>query len=439
MRNTLLLLAVILQVLGPVSAQSQDTFLVSTSAKANHPWRVCRISATGAVLSTIVQLPGFMTWTMIMAESNASYILLGYYYQSTGAVFDLDANGVVTTIVADLPLVWPVNMVRNSDGDWILVNRQGTTYSPLEIYRLRGKTLSTLSKAPGIEAWAFTLDEDTGQLLVRGNTGSSAARGYFRVDPDTGAVTQFALYGNGGSYNHMWGARTPIFEGTTGALTDAPLDNNTLTTAIVRAHPDTGIVTLAQGPNLPLDLVVAGQRTAPVRYYLLGRSPGLPFVCSLFGLSADGRMQTWSNIRGIVPSDSSLLRVGSRNLTWFMDTPPNGRRLHLSFPGEAGRSYLVGLSLAGARPGPRLPDGREVPLVPDHLTVLCVNGGVPGVIEDTRGALDALGRARVKVDTNGFGVALKGTRAWAVALVFDPGAPAGIAHIAGPTLLQIKQ
>jgi hypothetical protein len=60
------------------------------------------------------------------------------------------------------------------------------------------------------------------------------------------------------------------------------------------------------------------------------------------------------------------------------------------------------------------------------------------ILSGTVGFLDPQGRARVIVDTNGFGKALKGVRLWAVALLLDPGSPAGFSHILGPTVLNIK-
>jgi len=66
-------------------------------------------------------------------------------------------------------------------------------------------------------------------------------------------------------------------------------------------------------------------------------------------------------------------------------------------------------------------------------------GGVSGVLERTVGSLDLSGRATVKVDTNAFGSARKGMKIWAAALVLDPAAPSGVAHVAGPTLLTIRR
>ena len=134
-----------------------------------------------------------------------------------------------------------------------------------------------------------------------------------------------------------------------------------------------------------------------------------------------------------------VLRVGSRHLSWFMNSAPNDRYLDLSFPGEGGYAYAVGLTFTGVRPGPLLSDGREIPLLVDQLTLISLTGGVPGVLENTLGILSAQGRARVRVNLNPFGSALKGLRIWATALVLDPQASSAVAYIEGPTLLKITQ
>ena len=67
-----------------------------------------------------------------------------------------------------------------------------------------------------------------------------------------------------------------------------------------------------------------------------------------------------------------------------------------------------------------------------------VQGGIGTALSGTLGRLDAFGRARVVVDTNALGSALKGVRLWAVALLLDPASSAGFSHIVGPTVLNIK-
>jgi hypothetical protein len=110
----------------------------------------------------------------------------------------------------------------------------------------------------------------------------------------------------------------------------------------------------------------------------------------------------------------------------------------VSFPGEGGRAYVAALSATGIRPGPALPDGRVIPLIVDGLVSQCVNGGLPGILENTVGVLSPTGQARVKVHVNRFGAALRGARLWAAALLLDAKAPSGIAAVVGPLLLTVK-
>jgi len=335
-------------------------------------------------------------------------------------------------------------MVRTCDGEWLVVNQQ-TTATSFDLYRLQGNKLTLLSTVQNLYAYylALTTDEDSGQLVGRSMTLSTPRKyGYFRIDPSTGTVTDFALYKQAVTTSIYYGAKEPYFEGTTGAFLDMSYDATLRGGKLLRVHPEIGIFPISPSPIsvIPADMTLADQRTKGVRYYVLGRTMTAPYTYQIIRMKSDGTVAGASNIQGFTPYlRSSLLRVGSRNLSWFMDAPPNGRSLRLSYPGEGGRQFRVAFSLAGVRPGPLLSDKREIPLVPDELTLLCLNGGIQGILENTAGFLDAFGEARVKVDTNGLGSALKGVKMWAVALVLDPGASAGVSHISGPTVLHIKQ
>jgi hypothetical protein len=162
-------------------------------------------------------------------------------------------------------------------------------------------------------------------------------------------------------------------------------------------------------------------------------------VYGLFRIDATGKGQGMSTLSFTPYTVSPALRVGGRHLTWSMNAAPNDRYLDLSFPGEGGYNYAIGLTLTGVRPGPLLSDGREIPLVADQLTLLSLAGGVPGVLENTLGVLSAQGRARARVNLNPFGSALKGLKIWATALVLDPQASSAVAYIEGPSLLEVTQ
>lgn len=425
-------------------AQARDTFITFSYTTPQTPVVLYEVSATGTVLATVATLPsGLMPFTVVMAGDNRNYRVLAYRQSTrTGLLLDVTPGGVVKTVVGGLPLYRPVAMVRTCDGDWILAN-QGYSVHDLEFYRLQGATLTTLSTVPNLLGFAMAVDEDTGLVVVRGQDRRTSVRyGYFRVDPMTGTVTDFAIHNPAQSSSVYYGAREPVFEGTTGAFVDMVYDISASGTRLCRAHPGTGITTLSSTlfPRAPIDMAMAGQRTVDVGYYLLARTATSPYSYDITRVKPDGTRLDASPVQGFTPYQRcTLLRVGSRHLAWFMDTPPNGRSLHLDFPGEGGLVYGVGFSLTGVRPGVTLPDRRVIPLNLDTLTVISLQGGVQDILENTVDTLDAAGRARVKVDTNSLGPALRGVKMWAVAVVFDPAASSGVAYIAGPTLLHIRK
>ena len=118
-----------------------------------------------------------------------------------------------------------------------------------------------------------------------------------------------------------------------------------------------------------------------------------------------------------------------------MRQAPNDRELSISVPGAAGRFFAVGMSLSGTRPGIPVKPNREISIVVDPLTSLCLAGGVPGILGPTAGSLDAQGRAVVRVNANPLGSTVQGLRAWLAAVVLDPQAPDGISHVLGPELI----
>lgn len=432
--------------------QPGDSFVIWDSYELTRtPVSIHRISATGQLLSTVTTLPArFEPYLVEAGADNQSWIVAGYFFPASyppttfpfpRAILEVDASGKVTTLVANAPLEQVMGMVRSCDGDWILLN--GIPGKPTEFHRLRGNLLSLAARAKGaLNIWGgVTLETDSGQILGRGMTNyAPLMTGYLRMDPRTGAVTSLHLLN---TINLGMAAKSTVYEPSTGTLVEVYQDNYCWA-QMARVHPGKKFTWMSlrwMGKSAE-DIVTAGQRSHGIGYYVICRSSTLPTgKCRFWDITAVCHDGTWLKshiVQGVPPiRRTGLRRIGSRHLSWFMDSLPNGRSLHLDFPGEGGRNYVVGLSVAGFRPGFQLADGRAVPLVPDRLTGLCLQGGVPGVIERTTGCLDSKGHATVKVDTNLFGSALDGLRAWAVVLVLDPAAPCGVAHIVGPTLLRI--
>ncbi len=116
---------------------------------------------------------------------------------------------------------------------------------------------------------------------------------------------------------------------------------------------------------------------------------------------------------------------------------PSSHVLEVSFGlGNFFRPYAVAMSLSGVRPGVVLPDGRRIPLNIDWLTQASVTGALHPILFGTTGKLVRFGRARAVIHLPNLPAPL-GLRVWAVAIVFDPAAPLGIATISAPVVMTL--
>jgi len=428
---------------------AQDTLVVHdySVVRPLRNWHLFEISAGGATLQTLGTFsPHLVLRDAVMAEDNLTYRVIGGALNSlaTNAIIDVSPNGLMTT-VATFPLQRsPLDLIRTSEGDWWMPTldiQSGLAYRFLRIDDQGVATTTGAATSLPIVS-GFTMIPETGLLLARVRNGvrQPLDRSYVTIDPRTGTHTRIHDLTTS-AFDSLHGARDPIYDHETAEIIDVlergqhPL----LTMEMIRARPGTlRVVSPGLMNQEVLGFTEASGRSFPARFHLLTRAYGAPASAAVLQLRADGRAVGGGPLGTLVPWEfSAFLRKGSRHLTWFLTAPPNGRILKLDFPGEGGRNYVVGFSLTGVRPGPLLPDGRRIPLAVDALTVATVNGGLGPVITNTVGHLDAKGRAAVRVDTNGFGPALRGLVAWAVAIVLDPQSSAGVARIAGPERLEI--
>jgi len=437
------LLVLFVAVSAGLPAQPQDTFIATTFPPN---MSLCRFAADGTILGTLTLLPtGYKTASMAVAGDNQSLRLFGWMSTlpgNPGILLDVSPQGVVKTLHVGSPLVAPVQLVRTCDGDWLILNQAWS--GSLEFYRYQGQSFSTVSSLGLFFPFSITENPESGLLLVDGQDDrTTLQQGYYRLDPWNGTLTSIYICPPRPAYTISSGPRHLIYDTQTGALFDMQVFHGPRTCNLVRVQQELGVTTLSQSlVRYPVDLMRPGGRATGFDFYLFAKDSWPPAgPTEIIRVKKDGTFVGKSLLQGSQNwwPGPGVLRTGSRHLAWYMDNRPNGRSLHLSFPGETGLNYAVGLSLTGIRPGIPLRDGRTIPLVPDNLTWLSLKGGVPGVLEHTVGNLDVSGRARMKVDTNAFGSALKGVKIWAVALILDPAAPAGVAHIAGPTLLTIRR
>ena len=103
----------------------------------------------------------------------------------------------------------------------------------------------------------------------------------------------------------------------------------------------------------------------------------------------------------------------------------------------AGKSYVVAASLAGGRPAIPLPDGREIFLVPDVLTVATAMGPFPPFLTGNVGVLDPFGRATAKLNLGALGTTANGNVIHFCGVVIDAAAPGGIGWVFDPWAFSI--
>jgi len=442
MRSSLLFLALALPLVAalPGPAQVGDRFALFSNATSTQPTYLYEIDDTGQLVSTIAALPAnTIPKGLVVGDDNRTLIMPDSAFQLTnfvGTLLLISTNGQIHTLATSGPLDRPWHLLRDSDGDWLVLDAGELSSRMTKVIRMTPAGQATSFAISTGVSYSGVRDPDSGHLVVRGADGLNI--GYLRIDPENGSVSSYWMPKKNETFWAGYGAREPFFEASTGAILDVPWDNGM---RLARFHPEVGRldISIQSISTVPVDAVIADQE-APAAYYVLGRNLVSPYAYHLIHLAADGTELRRVSVRTpSVDQRTTLVRLESRNLTWFMDRGPNGRSLRLSLPRQAGHAYVAALSALGVRPGLRLSDGRMIPLVVDTLTLLCLQGGIPGVIEGTVGTLDAFGGARVKVDTNAFGTLLAGFRFWAAAVVLDPNAPSGVSHVLGPTLLSIRR
>ncbi len=415
-----------------VAVAAQPNLLITSRGTLVAP-NIYLLSEDGQTVTTLVTPPiGWVPTWFTPARNNRGFTCAFESLAGNGMLLDVDKNGVVTSATS-LPGVVPRALWASSDGGW-LIETTGASY------HLDASGLTTLPAKPLVVAYGRGRDEETGEWILKGQISQSTG-GFYRFDPYTGSVSLFwtrQQYYSGGGSNEL-----PYHVPTGGVLElDVPPGQPTLGPFLaINTAGNTQTTLWAPGPiGVALRAVTRARAGRTVAYHIIGEQSGqIPRPLFSIRLASDGRVLGVSPLPpSLVATFSKVAAEGSRPLSWHMVTPPNGRRMLISAPRRPGASYVAVFSLSGVRPG--VPIGsRRVPIVLDGLSNLCLAGGIPGVIQNTMGTLSTTGEASVTFDTNSFGSALRGVRAWGAAVVLDPQAPNGVSHILGPLVLNIRR
>ena len=112
--------------------------------------------------------------------------------------------------------------------------------------------------------------------------------------------------------------------------------------------------------------------------------------------------------------------------------------LGLAIPEDAGRGFVLLVSLSGVRPGHRFPDGRTVALNLDVVTLTGLLFGLQPHVSANSGVLDGEGRAQIDLDFAAFGPVTTSPPFWFVALTLDSAAPQGVKTITDPLVFRVE-
>ncbi len=132
---------------------------------------------------------------------------------------------------------------------------------------------------------------------------------------------------------------------------------------------------------------------------------------------------TVAEITPLFTRDLTTVRTGKA--TWDLRVRPAGGQF-------AGKSFRAVVSAAWPRPPVLLPDGRELFVGIDLLSVISARGPIPPFFSGNGGMLDATGSARARLDFSSIGEALDGVVLHFAAVVIDPVAPSGIGWVCEP-------
>jgi len=331
---------------------------------------------------------------------------------SPGGLFkvDLTTLAITTMILDSMALSSPRDMVLNQDGDLVFT-------STTDIYKYSGGKITTIATAPATATnWygGMEIDIDTGRYVLQAKNSPYAL---IAID-DAGTI---ATLGTGGNprYSITQDIRTgDWYQGSFSSL-----------------------YLLKQGTSSFVQVTLSG---ASAYYYALAcdrASAANPRIVSLHNNGATTSRLNYTDLTSYVVTLTTLnFGIYNYETEFFrgndLCTAKTGTgkwSINLSLPNEAGKNYVMAMSLTGVRPGIPLPDGRRINLALDGLTILTIQNLIPTIFNPGPGALSATGQAAGWLDVNGL-PPLSGVRVWVEALVVGPGSIGTIVDPVGITL-----
>jgi len=410
-------------------AQPYSSWAFIGNGNAAQPMALGAVDLSGnlstIMLQTALPSSAFVN-SVTMDADNRTYVLAMSDTNQPAGFIRVDAGGnVLNTFRVTNAMTITADVTLDTNGDYIVLESVGASTFTNALYRVdrSGNVTATLWMPSGFfPSLGVTLDGDTGDYLVglRGFTSNQI----FRVKPN----------GSGG-----------VLAGTT----NVPLRNqlaferrngNTVIGAWPNAGPGAAVLLSMSGAGAVTTILASGlnsgecvhpERASAANYrYIVGSDPpnsGIFFV--------DGQTTAITTLHA---SQSYVYRHVApnrgRNIGVIQRTPTRWE-LNLNFPGEAGLTWAIGLSVTGTRPAAPIPGGRNVPIAIDPITVASVSGLLTGVLIKNAGTLDVNDNDTTFIDVTGLGI--PSVNVWAVVLTLDPNAPNGIRTIADSVLIKI--
>jgi hypothetical protein len=279
------------------------------------------------------------------------------------------------------------------------------------------------------------VDIDSGDLIV-GDLNATAGRPFYRVKRDGSSYTTVAT-----GWDLFFGLDKHVLTGDLFAAASAGSTLATGRSLQVLRRGQTTVQTWLNHPVLRSAWGPVFDRASAAKQRLFSgawedrNTPGSSGIWRIeLSTGAPTKIGTltnggFANVYHVVPVYRRNLQTVRRAIgVWD---------LFLNCPGQGNRRYVIGASVSGIRPGVKLADGRRIPLVPDTVTMLAVNGWLgkwltpgPGVLKN--------GFAQGSMDLRLLLPAAQGVPVWLCAVVLDPNAPQGISLITDPLCFVIE-
>jgi len=340
------------------------------------------------------------------------------------AVYLLDETFAVTAVYP-MPVQMPLDVTVDQNGDILFTDGLSNGVHRFSFHG--GVFPVTTGIAPSLFG-GLVIDVDTSDLIVTRAGGVLDGNPAFRVPRDGSAVTTIQA-GVTGSFGMTQASDGSVWLASLAGTPGAPRilyrfhANHSVDTSHLGSIPGTGI--------LGATAVKADRSSAPTQRILLSAFDHQ----GLWLLDVD--RATASRVSTLA---EPLLEVGFRGERNLGSVRTGARRWQVdaTFPGEAGRVYLIAMGYSGVRPAVTFPDGRRLWLVPDALTVATLGKSIPPYFTGNVGRLDPMGRGFATIDLTTLPREADGIRVWLVAATLDPAAPLGIATLSDPMVFRIE-